>query len=152
MHICIYILQYIYMAVYHWYVRKEISNGELPRLFAECCIRGTCGAPLRPGPFGPRVPTRAWPTKAPRGPTRARPTRAQGPHKGPAQKSPAHEGPGAPTKAQPMRAQGGRKEPGPPGPRGAHKGPAHLGPGEVTRVRPTRAHGSHKGPAHKGPG
>ena len=43
---------YSFVAVSHWHDRKEISNGELPRLFAECCIRGPGGhaGPAHEGP------------------------------------------------------------------------------------------------------
>ena len=50
------------MAVSHRYDRNEISKGELPRLFAECCTRGPTrarparaqGGPQGPGPQGPK--------------------------------------------------------------------------------------------------
>ena len=52
------------MAFSHWYDRKEISNGELLGVFAECCIRGPGGSryfpahegPAHEGPGGPLVP------------------------------------------------------------------------------------------------
>ena len=57
-HTHIYIYMYIYLAVSHWYDREEVSNGELPRFFAECCIRGPGGAHKGLAHKGPG-PTRA---------------------------------------------------------------------------------------------
>ena len=48
------------MAFSHRYDRKEISKGELPLLFAECCVRERPRGPIRAsaheGPGGPQGP------------------------------------------------------------------------------------------------
>ena len=88
-YIYIYMCIYIHMALSHRHDRKEIRDGELPGLSAECCIR--CPGPSWAGPF--------WPPPGPHGlgpcgPPQALLARARGPGPGARGPGPGARGPG----------------------------------------------------------
>ena len=114
----------MHMAVSRWHDRKEISDGELPGFFAECCMRGQESSHDGPAHEAHQGPGRT---------TRAPPTRAQGGPQGP-----SPPGPGGPTRAWTTWAPGGPQGPTAPGPRrtGPTKRPAHKAHGGLTRPGP----------------